>query len=141
MVKSFKNLGVGERKSFTVKPAIIPNNYQIAYWRGCFDGDGHINFSTDFRVTELTGNEHMLKGFANFIKKENIPSKIRKHKNVYRIRHSKRSYVFLITKLLYSNSNVHLPRKYKIAKEIFQDKFFLLRKNSRKRVLLEVPNS
>lgn len=132
LIKALKSLGIGERKSFTVKPTTIPTKLQTAYWRGIFDGDGHISVNT--RVVELTGNTYMLKGFTSFLKKElGIISKITKNKRIWRVRHSKRSTVFLIAKLLYSSSNIHLERKHLTAKCIFEDELFHLRKNSKLR--------
>jgi hypothetical protein len=141
LIKTLQTLGVGEKKSLTVKPPLIQENLQIAYWRGYFDGDGHIfnsycrpTLSRSFAAVQVTGNKYMLKGFADFMKKRlNIISKIEKDKSVYRIRYGKRLFVYLVAKLLYSDSNIYLNRKYNIAKTVFQDDFFHLRKNSKHR--------
>jgi hypothetical protein len=135
LIKSLKSLGVGERKSLTVRPPkFIPELLQAAYWRGYFDGDGHIQNLSNRRTIELTGNHHMLSGFKKFIKKTlQITGNIKKSKSVYCIRYSKRSAIFAISKLLYSNSKIHLNRKYEIAHSVFNDEFFHLRKNSKYR--------
>ena len=131
IIRALKTLGVGEKKSLTVKPAILPKQFHMPYWRGIFDGDGHINISQKSRVMELTGNQYILTEFKKFLKQKiNIISKLTKDKSVYRVRHGKRSSVFEIAKLLYSSSTIHLKRKYEVAKTIFSDEFFCLRKNS-----------
>src|SRR5581483_8417705 len=110
---SLKNLGVGERKSLVVKPANIPSQFTSAYWRGYFDGDGHINVSETSRVAELTGNKFMLNGFAKYLEKlTGIKSKLQKDKSVYRLRYSRRSFLSEISKILYLDSKIHLDRKY-----------------------------
>jgi hypothetical protein len=135
LIHSLKKLGVGEKKSLIVQPAMIPEQFYKDYWRGIFDGDGHIGLSSTHRCMELTGNYFILDGFSKFIETEiGIKGKISKSKNVYRVRYGKRSSILEICRLLYSQSNISLKRKYIIAEKIFSDNSFFLRKNSKLRI-------
>jgi hypothetical protein len=140
MVSSLKKLGVGERKSLIVKPPNIEKQFLEHYWRGVFDGDGCISITGKRKELSLCGNEHMLNGYSKFLKTKGVNSKITPCKSIYRVRHGSREDIFNISSLLYANSTVYLDRKFAIAKSIYENPYFKLRKNSKIKQTCEQAN-
>jgi hypothetical protein len=58
--------GITARKSATLKPWDGPEHLMPHYWRGLFDGDGHITINTNGVYTGLVGSEPVVRGFRDW---------------------------------------------------------------------------
>jgi hypothetical protein len=114
------SLGVIPRKSLTVKfPDFIPDDQMIHFLRGVIDGDGCVRFqhrkrSPYFEISISSGSEKFINGLVQAVEftsgiKVNILK--RKNGNLYTIRYTCSKGKDLAKKL-YSNSTIHLERKY-----------------------------
>lgn len=123
MIYDLVNLGVTQNKSFTVKVPSFKEEYNSAFIRGIFDGDG--GFTTYYRASgqkciELSfcGNEYIISWVLNTLIKE-IPglkqNSITKENSIKRIRWSSKKDIVLIRNYMYNNHNNHyLKRKYNL---------------------------
>lgn len=70
MKQDFARLGVKHRKSWDIIPPVLPEIFQRHYWRGVFDGDGHIsirpNYTKHYLMVQLVGMLPMVEGFCQF---------------------------------------------------------------------------
>lgn len=109
-------LGCAPQKSLILD---FPNKNQLSdeylfdFCRGYIDGDGYLGIkTTDIPQLSILGTENFINGFifrSGFKKLA-----IRKINNIYTIEWSA-SYVKNYLRILYSNSEIYLDRKYKIA--------------------------
>lgn len=116
MSKDLSNLGVTPRKSLTLQPPKIDNNFALPYILGYFDGDGSI-FQTkqnEFGIN-IEGTKETLEWINNIL---NISNKLEKRKddntNNYYIRCGGIQKPYQILKQLYNSVDIHLDRKYEI---------------------------
>lgn len=73
MVGDLKKLGLGIKKTRSVKPTKIPCDLLRHYWRGIIDGDGCIHRDrVDRCQVRLTGNKAVTKGFVSFLSHNGI---------------------------------------------------------------------
>lgn len=118
--KDLFKLGVVPNKSLILEPikCLLDNLYRH-YWRGLIDGDGWCSYRNNQFTIGLCGTYNICLGFKKFISQTNILTKtnVCKMKNIYRISYGGNPAKNII-KLLYTDCNVYLTRKYKILQEI-----------------------
>jgi hypothetical protein len=125
---ALKQLGVGERKSFVVRPCEhIPDGLLPHYWRGVFDGDGFITSTRNRKVGAMrwsigiVGNEAMVKGFDAFVQQSvKTEATIRPHFRIFMIRYGGVAVPQPVIRLLYQDATISLDRKQKLANDIQQ---------------------
>ena len=122
-------LGVIPNKSLFVNfPNFIPPKQLPHFIRGIVDGDGHIRYvkrekSPYFEITISSGSERFCTGFIKAIEKLiGIKAKIRKvGENTNLIQYSC-SRGEKLAKLIYTNSNIYLKRKFKHYEVMLEEK-------------------
>lgn len=126
LVTALRRLGIDENKSFSVKPCqAIPSEYQPAYWRGMFDGDGgilHSPLSLPPWGLTLVGNYAMVSGFQEFIK-QFVTSKatVIPCRTIFQIRYGGSKMPCAVAHVLYDNAIIYLDRKYELIQKLFQE--------------------
>ncbi len=126
LATALKHLGVGERKSFTVRPCEhVTEALLHHYWRGVFDGDGFITLTRSRKVgsiiwlTGLVGNKEMVTGFESFmqrfVKAEAI---IKPHHRIFMIRYGGVALPQTILRVLYQDATIFLTRKHARMNEV-----------------------
>lgn len=118
IVKDLINIGVGPKKTYTLKPWQSSNDaLERHYWRGIIDGDGCLYKPTpnsNLIYCSLVGNLEVLQGFNDFLKKQlNFSVLITPHGTIYKMFVCKQSIDLFNT--IYKDSNIFLERKMKIA--------------------------
>lgn len=122
LVADLDGHGIHSNKTWTVRPPVtLPHHLMPAYWRGVFDGDGHVCVSGVYKTGNrkwnigLVGNEAMVQGFAAFVSKQ-VPSRttVRRHQksDTFYVRYSGTQTPFAVANLLYQDAPVYLERKY-----------------------------
>jgi len=125
MVNDLILLGVGPRKSLTITPSDIPVELLRHYWRGVFDGDGHIYIGTQRRfAVKLIGIKAMIDGFRSFLSRSGIETNAqdRVRGNVVEISIGGVSLCKEVLGLLYNQSTVFLDRKKGLSDQILNEK-------------------
>ena len=120
LAAALKRLGVGERKSFTVRPCEhVPQALLHHYWRGVFDGDGFITLTRSRKVGStiwligLVGNREMVTGFESFIQRfVKAEATIKPHYRIFMIRYGGVALPQAILRLLYQDATIFLTRKH-----------------------------
>lgn len=123
-VNSLKKLGVGERKSHTLRPCkAIPRELMRHYWRGLLDGDGWITKNTGQRSLGLCGSLHTVVGFKLFVKRY-VPTtqKVRRMRSIYAFSLSGKKLSQKLCRVLYGGSTVYLDRKKERADNLIKAK-------------------
>jgi hypothetical protein len=117
IVSDLNNLGIGERKTFTVIPPIIDESLEHHFWRGVMDGDGHISLYNTKNLKHvpniefgICGNMSTMSSLSTFLTKYGIDHKITPDKSIFRIRLTNRR-ALKILDILYKNSTIFLDRK------------------------------
>ncbi len=115
-------LGIEPRKSFTVCPCTkIPENLIHHYWRGLFDGDGYISFSTGttYPILGLVGNYKIVEGFNLFLNDQiGSKAKVIKDKMIYKMVYNGTNIVKKAINILYKDATIYLDRKKALADKI-----------------------
>lgn len=133
IIEDLKKLGITERKSKTISmPPDIPEEYELDFIRGYFDGDGSIGgqYPTNSRGTKtkklqirfriFSGSKTILEQFNKIFVKHGLKSKsVNKHgKSLYEILYSTNESI-LIYDLLYKDKNaMFLKRKQQKFSEL-----------------------
>lgn len=118
IVSDLQVYGVTKRKSYTMEP-VAPPGYELAFWRGVFDGDGYLS-KQDGAKTEvsLVGSLKTCERFGEFVFKETgheaKPSAVAHADSTFRIRYSGSRGVAL-AKFLYPEGCYALERKARRA--------------------------
>jgi|SRR5437660_9429602 len=120
LVTALKQLGVGERKSFTVSPCEqVPINLLPHYWRGIFDGDGFITrkrsrpFGAIQWYVGLVGNREIVSGFVAFMQQyTGRMASIKPHVRIFMVRYGGVALPQAILQVLYQDATTFLERKY-----------------------------
>lgn len=108
-------------KSFEEMP-VLPKELERHFWRGVFDGDGHIGFHKNKQRKNynslhcvLVGTKEICDGFKEFLLANKIKTEASvltiKNTNCYKFATSGTNLTKSIHSLLYDNSNVSLDRK------------------------------
>ena len=123
IIKNLIDLGITQNKTFTVKVPKFNKQYNAAFLRGLFDGDGGFTVytrATGQKCMELSfcGNEYIISWVLSTLL-EDIPeltkNSISKESSIKRIRWTKKKDIILIRDYLYKNHNNHfLLRKYNL---------------------------
>lgn len=123
IIQDLVNLGITQNKTFTVKVPYFKKEYNSAFIRGIFDGDGGFTVytrSSGKKCTELSfcGNEYIISWILDTLTEE-IPelkrNSITKEKSIKRVRWSSQKDIILIRDYIYNNHNNHyLKRKYNL---------------------------
>lgn len=140
VIDSLKNLGVHERKTFTVKPPENIPEYCLPYFvMGLIDGDGSI-FELNRKakngviyktlITKYTGNVYMTTFVRDYIKNLfDIDAKLEisnnytsENKIIYDIRYSGKKNVKILNYLYSFNTEHRLDRKYLAYKNYLKSK-------------------
>lgn len=113
LINRLISLGFDFRKSTKEKlpPKEICNSRH--FWRGMIDGDGSVS-SVDRRTINLCGSLEVIEGFADFVKNVvgvNKESRIHNKSGLCNITYCG-EYAIAIADFLYSDSKIHLKRKY-----------------------------
>ena len=66
MADALGRYGVVPRKSFVAVPPRLPVDLEPAFWRGVFEGNGHVSISRDADGAPRTGVPHMLSVCGSF---------------------------------------------------------------------------
>ena len=145
LYKWLMSIGLTPRKSLTLGPLKIPEQFFIDFTRGCFDGDGSIYSYMDPRWA----NSHMFyvsfssasKNFTEWFKEQltnTIGIKghiaITKHKKkqiLYQLRFAKRESLVLISKMYYNKQVPCLERKKQKIRDILEVHSHIQSKNNR----------
>jgi len=116
LINYLKNLGIGERKSTTIKI-----NFPITwdFLRGVIEGDGYID-SNKNRIQLTSASIDFLSQISEFLNQQNISHAIYKHKpsKAYSLQIHALPSVFKFINLLYTNAHTFLQRKYDNAAQI-----------------------
>lgn len=136
MSKALEKYGIIPNKTYkTTHLPKIDKKFLIPFLRGLIDGDGSIcqtktynekyqKYYYGYKIYFCSLHKTCCDDFLNLINQV-LPEKIEKetirNQNSYRISFSKKKDVYEIAKLLYKDSNVHLQRKYELAKSIFDN--------------------
>ena len=108
------------------------DNEVKAYWLGFLTADGGVvNHQI---ILSLSSKDEV------HISKFLVESPTFMVGEVQRVRHGSREDIFNISSLLYANSTVYLDRKFAIAKSIYENPYFKLRKNSKIKQTCEQAN-
>ncbi len=126
LVQTLKNLGVDERKSFTVRPCeYVPEALLHHYWRGVFDGDGFITYTRSRKVGSiiwlvgLVGNKEMVTGFESFIQRfMKTEAIIKPHHRIFMLRYGGVALPQAILCVLYQDATILLDRKSQLMYEV-----------------------
>jgi len=122
MVNDLKALGILYRKSLREEVLNVPQKYIQDFLRGIVDGDGSISISKEgYPNLSICGGKKIISFIrVYFLSKFNIFSKIsrrKKSKNyLFYIAYRSNSAKTLID-YLYTNANLYLERKFKLAKQ------------------------
>ncbi len=126
LVQALHRLGVGERKSFTVRPCEdVPEPLLSAYWRGLFDGDGSIYYGQSRRSfwhISFAGNIHIVTGFRDFMAMfVQSKAKVRPQKSIFQIQYGGNILARTVAQVLYDGATIYLDRKYVLARQLCGD--------------------
>jgi len=117
LASSLIALGVIVNKSLVVKPCkSIPEALQNHYWRGLFDGDGHVCRNGKYWEIGLVGTREIVQGFSDYLMPfTQSRTKVRKLHNIFRISYGGITEVQEVIKALYRDATVYLDRKKALA--------------------------
>lgn len=123
IITDLEKLGITQNKTFSVKVPNFNKQYNAAFIRGLFDGDGgftHYQRSSGQVCNELSfcGNEYIVSWILKTLTEE-LPSlkrnSVTKENSIKRIRWSSQKDIILIRDYMYANHNNHfLQRKYNL---------------------------
>lgn len=114
------SIGIGPKKSHSIKHVLVPKKFFNDFLRGLFDGDGTFYTFWDTRWKNSFGYQISFssasKAFISWLKKENtknfsVKGFIRKGKNVYNLRYVKGDTRNLFKMMYYDKRSLSLARK------------------------------
>lgn len=139
----FISKGCGARKSLTLQFPEVPTQFLPDFIRGCWDGDGSLSFTKSAnggknyqRQANITsGSLTFCKTLCDKLQKLGIKCKVHSHNqpsrkienriinssNCFRVVLSSGESTYNLCKLLYSQNELSMPRKQKIAQDIIFD--------------------
>jgi hypothetical protein len=116
MAGDLARLGIGPRKTWTVRPC-FPPDHPLAppWWQGCIDGDGSIYTGKGGRAWCIgyCGNRHMVAGFVRFVRFRLGfgPSEVRKVRRARVVVYAAFKRTQPLARLLYEGATLWLDRK------------------------------
>ena len=124
MVLDLERLGVGPRKSFTIRAWRGPQYLLSHYWRGVTDGDGTIGVTGNKWRFGLCGSKPMMEDFAAYARRVSTSrSDAHQSRNIWTVQISGRPVVRSIVRVLYGNATIALPRKNELAQELLSERW------------------
>lgn len=126
IVRDLKQLGIMNRKTFTVKPWSGPPELMRHYWRGCVDGDGWIcnrmtsgKYKNRILGVGFCGNTYMVEGFRDFVASMlGEAPLITPDKTIFKLYVGGIRNPSKLADILYGNAKVFLDRKYLLAQKL-----------------------
>ena len=112
IIEDLITLGVSPRKSLILEfptPDIIPYNLMSHFVRGYMDGDGYIGKET----ISILGTKNFCDNIQKIYNTLDVNSKVSPRSNIYRVDVNGRKQCKIILDYLYTDSIMHLDRKYK----------------------------
>lgn len=122
---SLRKLGITERKSLIHGTPDLPSNLMAAMYLGYFDGDGSISKcirqrGKKYRVC-IAGSEKFCIDFQLWVKNNiGVNLHLSKQDKIHILSGATEATIRLLT-FLYSNSNLHLERKFEIYKKAIKE--------------------
>ena len=115
MVADLLKLGIGERKSLTVKPCKqVPKQLLKHYWRGMIDGDGCVFVKAP--LISFVGTFEIVDAFRSFcLQYCNSKANIRSHGNIFQLHLGGKHIFYDLVKLFYTDCEMYLDRKKEAA--------------------------
>lgn len=130
MVNDLIRLGIEPNKSLKIKFPSIPEEYELDFIRGYFDGNGSIglqypsgSITAQIRTRIFSGSEHLAFGIQEILQKHGLKFKNvnkAKGKEVYEICYSTKESLLLYDLFYKDEDCMKLKRKYDKFKEIIQ---------------------
>lgn len=130
MVNDLINIGVTQRKSFTIRMDDIPNKYRIDFIRGYFDGDGSVGEQWSkkskkpmLRVRIFSGSQKLLYQIVQELYLFHVPMvNVRKSKGkeLYNIEYSQKASEIIYNLFYGDNPEIYLTRKRIKFEEILE---------------------
>lgn len=132
LINNLKRFGIEGRKSLTYyMPGWLLVHPMVSHFiRGYFDGDGSFYVNKCRRQTRkygivedkkmvfsLRGSEIFLNQVKDFLKLNSV-AKPEFNNGIYLLRYSSNSHVSKISKILYTNANIFMNRKFDLVKDI-----------------------
>lgn len=118
MIEGLRKWGVTERKSLTATPPHLPPALARHFWRGVFDGDGHLGIHSGVVELSLVGTWAMVNGFSKFVQDAlEIQRYPERHKGIWRIRYNG-SFAQRVASAVYRGEFLCLHRKYQTYEKI-----------------------
>lgn len=134
MVNDLIRHGITPAKSLILQPWRGPSELLRHYWRGVYDGDGHIcHYDGYYKPTGyaaskprrqvweigLVGTEAIVRAFAAFMHSHGVGRvAIRKQRNIFRVLWNALTDTQTTVKVLYDSATVSLERKRLLAEEL-----------------------
>ncbi len=116
LAETLTKLGVKPKKSHTLLPAQLDESLMRHYWRGLFDGDGHIMQTRTWWKTGLCGSKPCVEGFkkwANHV--SGTKANVQPDHSVYSFTIQGVGAPQALITEMYKDNTVSLDRKQKIA--------------------------
>lgn len=110
VVEYLATLGIFERKSLTIKLNFELNWH---FFRGLFDGDGHVAHRNGRRACICTGSPFLKEQLVEFLTKEGVSTYCAINKGVFVINLHGKTMDILYTKM-YKDATIYSPRKKKV---------------------------
>ena len=130
MINDLIEIGVTQRKSFTVTMDKVPNEYKLDFIRGYFDGDGSVgeqwtkkSKTPMLRTRFFSGSEKMMSQIVEELYNHGVPSvSVKKYKdrNLYHILYSQLSSKKIYNLFYGDNPEIFLKRKKEKFDEILK---------------------
>ena len=120
LVEDLIDKEITPKKSLTLKPPKIKEEFFNSYILGYFDGDGSIyqNINGEFGIN-ITGTKETLEWINNILNiSNNLEQKKETDKNIYYIRCGGTNKPYNIMKKLYEDCPIYLDRKFEIYKQL-----------------------
>lgn len=122
LTESLKTHGIEERKSLTMENIIniIPKQFRSSFIRGYFDGDGSFTFQEKYKraYIQIRGTKEFLNGIVNELSIQSFS--IKEYDSIPNLSIGSKKEIKKFFDIVYSNSTIHLNRKYDKIK-IFVD--------------------
>lgn len=124
-------IGLAPKKSKTIHKVIIPKDFFIDFFRGCFDGDGSIrtfkhpeSITPQVRLSIASGSKlfssWLLEEVRNFFKIKTGFINYDTSSDVYQLTFASQDSRIILKSMYYSDQVLHLSRKKKRAQSILR---------------------
>lgn len=118
MASDLAKYNIVPNKTYITEKVIPPEKFLIDFLRGYIDGDGSLYYSGNYWHLSITGhNEQVIMNFQQLLNNlilNKKPNKLTYYNKVYKAIWNGEQAIELM-KILYTNAEIYLPRKYKKA--------------------------